>query len=106
MVPSESRSLKLQSNNGKDIEDQIANGVLSGLDVLPDVPPKPPSDSDPDTGLQSRYGTPFYYRRHFGKPQKLNHVWEARQVRSGNQSSARDHLDNSENGYVEFEDDS
>jgi hypothetical protein len=106
MVPSESRSLKLQSNNGKDIEDQIASGGLSGLDALPDVPPKPPSDFDPDTGLQSRYGTPFFYRRHFGKPQKLNHVWEARQVRSGNSTSARDRLEDSENEYVEFEEES
>lgn len=103
MVPTESRSLKLRSNSGTDIEDHIAKGGLSGLDELPDTPPSPPADYEPDNELQSKYGTSFYYRRHFGKPQKLNHIWEARQVRSGNDLSARDRLENSENEYVEFE---
>jgi hypothetical protein len=107
MVPSESRSLKLQSSDGTDIEDHISNGGLSGLDELPDVPPKPPADYEPENELQAKYGSSFYYRRNFGKPQKLNHVWEARQVRSaGDSSPARDHLDDSKNEYVEFEDNS
>ncbi|MCU4971860.1 hypothetical protein OB955_03795 [Halobacteria archaeon AArc-m2/3/4] len=106
MVPSESRSLKLRSDDGKGIEDHIADEGLSGLDALPDEPPKPPSDFDPNNGLQSRYGTPFYYRRQFGKPQKLNHIWEARQVRSGDSPTARGRLEDSQNGYVEFDEES
>lgn len=68
MVPSESRALKLQSSNGTDIEDHISKGGLSGLDELPDVPPEPPTDYEPENELQAKYGTSFYYRRNFGKP--------------------------------------
>lgn len=103
MVPSEARSLKIRSDDGADIEEQLTDGGLSGLDVLPDKPPNPPTDFEPGNELQAEYGTSFYYRRHFGKPQKLNHVWEARTVRSEDGQSARGHLEDSENEYVEFD---
>lgn len=107
MVRSESRSLKLRSENDADIEEHLSNGGIDTMDELPEEPPEPPEDFEPSDELQAKYGTSFYYRRHYGKPQKLNHVWEARLVRSANSSSAaQDHLENSENDYVKFEDES
>jgi hypothetical protein len=104
MSPGESRALKLVDDQGESVVQKVSSGEFEPIEGLPEEPPEPPDAYDPNTELQERFGSSFYYRRKFGKPQKLNHLNEVRAVRSGSSSeSARNVLESSENDYVEFE---
>lgn len=103
MSPGESRALKLVDDD-ESVVQKVSSGEFEPIEGLPTEPPEPPATYDPNTEIQERFGSSFYYRRKFGKPQKLNHLGEVREVRSGNPvESARELLRNSENDYVEFE---
>lgn len=102
MIPKEARALPLYSEDGPNLDSYIEeNGGLPDVLGLPSVPPR----YDPEGGnLKEKYGTDYHFRRTFGKPRRLAHVYEARQFRQqkldGVEQPAREYLVESKNPYV------
>lgn len=102
MIPHKARAIPLVSENGPNLDSYLEEN--GGLPEVPGLPSVPPNYNPDGRSLKEKYGTNYDFRRTFGKPRRLAHVFEAKLFREqrmdGISRPAREYLRESENQYV------
>lgn len=102
MIPNEARALPLISETGPDLDTYLEEN--DGLPEVMGLPSYPPNYDPDGQSLREKYATNYVFRRTFGKPRRLAHVYEARLFReerlAGVDRPAQQYLVESENPYV------